>query len=52
MCKSVAMTYFEVQSPHVLTSSGAHAVVDSEASYFSHIVSYVKWNDQYKQLID
>ena len=45
MSESVAMTSFEVQSPRFLTSSGAHSVVDSEASYFSHIVSYAKWND-------
>ena len=45
MSEIVAMTSFEVQSPRFLTSSGAHAVVDSEASYFSHIVSYAKWND-------
>ena len=45
MSESVAMTSFEVQNPRFLTSSGAHAVVDSEASYFSHIISYAKWND-------
>ena len=45
MSESVAMTSFEVQSPRFLTASGAHAVVDSEASYFSHIASFHKWND-------
>ena len=45
MSESVSMTSFEVQSPRFLTSSGAHSVVDSEASYFTHIVSYTKWQD-------
>ena len=45
MSESVAIPYFEVQKLCFLTSSEFHAVVDSEASYFSHIVSFNKCND-------
>ena len=43
--EGVAITSFENNNPRFLTSSGAHAVVDSESSYFTHIPTYVKWND-------
>ena len=45
MSEGVAMTSFETNSPRFLTLSGAHTVVDTEASYFSHIQSFAKWND-------
>ena len=43
--EAVAITSFENHNPRFLTSTGAHAVVDAESSYFSCIPSYVKWND-------
>ena len=43
--EGVAITSFENNNPRFLTSSGAHAVVDSESSYFTHIPTYLKWND-------
>ena len=45
MSEGVAMTSFEVISPRFLTSTGSHTVIDAEASYFSHISTYAKWND-------
>ena len=39
MSESVSITSFEVQSPRFFTSSDAHSVVDSEASYF-HILRH------------
>ena len=43
--EALAVTSFEVPVPRFLSKSGAHMVIDNEASYFSQIPSYKKWND-------
>ena len=43
--ESLAMTSFETTDPRFLTASGAHCVVNSESSYFSHITSFAQWNE-------
>ena len=43
--EALAVTSFEVPIPRFLSKSGAHNVIDNEASYFSLIPSFKHWND-------
>ena len=38
--EALSVTSFEVRIPRFLANTGAHMVIDNEASYFSHIKSY------------
>ena len=41
----ISMTSFEVISPRFLSSTGCHSVINTEASYFTHISSFELWNN-------
>ena len=43
--ESLAITSFEVSSPRFFHNAGVHVVIDNEASCFSNINSFKKWND-------
>ena len=43
--EALSVTSFEVPVPRFLTSTGAHVVIDNQASYFSHIKTFKEWND-------
>ena len=43
--EALAVTSFEVPIPRFLSKSGAHNVIDNEASYFSLIPTFKHWND-------
>ena len=43
--EAVLMSSFETSEPRLLTASGAHSVVNANASHFSHISSFVQWDE-------